>query len=243
MSRQARVVVCFTGLLTVSIALDRYPELANAEADSSPSKSAGPQSKIGKAPDDDGSKRAAGESSLAGPDPKRATKRGETDKPATRFPSASSSGAAGKPEYPDDDDDTPFRKTDAEWKKQLTPQQYRVTRKKVTEKPFAGKYARSKKQGTYRCVCCGAKLFASNTKFESGTGWPSFWAPIREESIKTSLDYSKAEERVEVQCARCEAHLGHVFDDGPRPTGLRFCINSASLKLDERTSDTARGKE
>jgi peptide-methionine (R)-S-oxide reductase len=239
MSRQARIAACLTSLLTVSIVLDKYPELANAEADSPPSKSARLQSNLGKASPDDGSKRTAGERSLAGPD----SKRGETHKPATRFPSARSSGAAGKPEYPDDDDDTPVRKTDAEWKKQLTPQQYRITRKKVTEKPFTGKYAHSKKRGTYRCVGCGAKLFASDTKFESGTGWPSFWAPIREESIKTAPDYRESEERVEVQCARCDAHLGHVFDDGPRPTGLRFCINSASLKLEEKTSDTVRGKE
>ncbi len=229
MSRQVRILVCWTGLLAVLIVLDRGSDPANAEARTS-------RPKLGKASPDDGS---AGESSLPGPD----SKREEIDKPATRFPSARSSGAAGKPEYPDDDDDTPVRKTDAEWKKQLTPRQYRVTRKKATEKPFAGKYARSKKQGTYRCVCCGAKLFASDTKFESGTGWPSFWAPIREESIKTAPDYSKAEERVEVQCARCDAHLGHVFDDGPRPTGLRFCINSASLKLEEKKQGAARGRE
>ncbi|HVC93871.1 MAG TPA: peptide-methionine (R)-S-oxide reductase MsrB [Pirellulales bacterium] len=248
MSRRARVEAGLTALLAVLMMLESRSELANAEADSAPSsatRSSRPRSsrpKVEKAARDDSSERDDG-AGLADHDPMPATKRGDTDKRAKKSPSARSSVAAGKPEYPDDDDDTPVRKTDDEWKKQLTSQQYLVTRKKETEKPFTGKYARSKKHGTYRCVCCGAKLFASDTKFESGTGWPSFWAPIREASIKTAPDYSKAEERVEVRCARCDAHLGHVFDDGPRPTGLRFCINSASLKLEEKKRVAARVQE
>jgi peptide-methionine (R)-S-oxide reductase len=120
-------------------------------------------------------------------------------------------------------------KTEEKWREELTPEQYHITREKGTERPFTGKYYRHKEEGTYLCVACGNELFGSETKYESGSGWPSFYAPVDGDNVETERDLSHGMVRTEVHCNRCGAHLGHVFEDGPRPTGLRYCINSAAL--------------
>ena len=132
-------------------------------------------------------------------------------------------------------------KTDEEWREVLTPDQYRVTRQRGTERAFTGKFYYLKEKGTYKCVACGNELFDSETKYDSGSGWPSFWAPASEDSVETARDTSHGMVRTEVRCDRCGAHLGHVFEDGPQPTGQRYCINSVALRFEDENGREQEG--
>ena len=134
-----------------------------------------------------------------------------------------------------------IEKAEEQWRAELDPEQYRILRQAGTEPAFTGKYYLNKETGIYHCGACGAELFGSDTKYESGTGWPSFWAPVSEDALETRTDRSHGMTRVEVRCARCGSHLGHVFDDGPAPTGQRYCINSAALDFEKRDDDGAGG--
>lgn len=163
----------------------------------------------------------------------------DASEPSSKVDSANDHSKAADVVQSDDGEPARVYKTDAEWRRLLTYNQYLVTRMKATEPAFSGKYAHGHPKGTFLCVCCGAKLFESSHKFESGTGWPSFWRPRTPQALTEILDRSEYEVRVEVTCTRCGAHIGHVFQDGPPPTGLRYCTNSLSLKLESEPTKPA----
>lgn len=161
----------------------------------------------------------------------------ENDHPRTTAAIAESIPESNNNEGNDMSDNNKIIKTDAEWKELLTLEQYRIARKKGTEQAYTGEYCKNEGTGIYLCVCCGNELFKSNTKYHSGSGWPSFWAPADENNINTISDRSLGMIRTEIVCSRCGAHLGHVFDDGPQPTGRHYCVNSASLKFEKADSE------